>query len=99
MIDHMQVSARGDYAVLLIALVPQSQFQRDNLMLYKTTTLIGGPGEFTFRNVAPGDYKVIAWKRPPLGDPSKNTEFVARYESRGASVSVRAMRPGPCRFS
>ena len=58
-------------------------------MLYKTTTLIGGPGEFTFRDVAPGNYKVIAWKRPPLGDPSKNAEFVTRYESRGASVSVR----------
>lgn len=82
--------ARADHAELLIALVPQSQFQRDNLMLYKTTTLVGGPGEFTFRNVAPGNYKVIAWKRPPVGDPSRNAEFVARYESRGTPVSVKA---------
>jgi hypothetical protein len=89
-LDESTTPARGDLTEPLIALVPQSQFQRGNLTLYKTTTLIGGPGEFTFSNVAPGNYKVIAWKRAPFGDPSRNAEFVARYESRGASVSVRA---------
>jgi hypothetical protein len=72
----------------LIALVPASQYQRESLLFYKTTTLSGNSREFTFRDVAPGNYKVIAWKNPPPGDPGKNAEFVARYESRGVSVSV-----------
>jgi hypothetical protein len=87
-LDESTAPAREDNTEPLIALVPQSQFQRDNLTLYKTAKLVGGTGEFTFRDVAPGNYKVIAWGRAPFGDPSRNAEFVARYESRGASVTV-----------
>ena len=89
-LDGSAVTAPGDKAEPVIALVPQAQFQRESLLLYKTTTLTGGPAEFTFRDIAPGNYKVIAWKHAPPGDPSKNPEFVARYEGFGTSVSVKS---------
>jgi hypothetical protein len=40
-------------------------------------------------DVAPGDYKVIAWKHLPPG-AELNPEFVAKYEGLGVSVSVKA---------
>ena len=88
-LDESTDTSRGDYTPPRIVLVPQSLSQRENLLLYKTTTLIGAPGVFTFRDVAPGNYKVIAWKHLPPG-AEFNPEFVGRYEGRGVSVSVKA---------
>jgi hypothetical protein len=62
--------------------------QRHNILLHKTTTLIGPPGSFSFRNVPPGDYKVFAWESVPPLDAEKNPEFVSVYEPFGASVTV-----------
>jgi hypothetical protein len=71
-----------------IVLVPLSLSQRSNVMLYKTTTLIGPPGSFSFRNVPPGEYKVFAWESVPPVDAEKNPDFVSLYEPFGASVTV-----------
>jgi hypothetical protein len=71
-----------------IALVPLSLSQRHNILLYKTTSLSGPPGSFSFRNVPTGDYKVFAWEYVPPVDAEKNPEFVSMYEPFGASVTV-----------
>jgi hypothetical protein len=71
-----------------IALVPLSLPQRGNVLLHKTTTLIGPPGSFSFRDVPPGEYKVFAWENAPELDAEKNAEFVSAYEPFGASVTV-----------
>jgi hypothetical protein len=64
-------------------LVPAS---RNRLDLYRTTTS-DQDGRFTFANVAPGDYKILAWEDVPRGaytDPA----FLKNYEERGRAITV-----------
>ena len=82
--DNMEPT--GEYIPPRMLLVPVFQF-RQNLMLYQTSTLIGAPGAFSFRNVPPGDYKVFAWKRFPIG-AEQNSTFIERYEQYGVAVTV-----------
>jgi len=52
-----------------------------------TTSLTDKTGHFTFRDVPPGDYTLIAWEdvaKESLGDP----EFLQQYEDRGEAVHV-----------
>jgi hypothetical protein len=54
--------------------------------LYRTATS-DQQGRFTFSNVAPGDYKVLAWEDVPRGaytDPA----FLKNYEDRGRSITI-----------
>lgn len=76
----------GEYVAPRMLLVPTFTL-RQNLMLYQTSTLIGAPGAFSFHDVPPGDYKVFAWKRFPLG-AEQNPTFIERYEQYGVAVTV-----------
>jgi len=69
-------------------LVPSSP-RRDNPLLYKEVST-DDSGRFSFRGVAPGEYKVFAWTAPPRGQAYRSEEFLADYDSRGISVSVTA---------
>jgi hypothetical protein len=80
------VEPTGEYIAPRMLLVPAWP-RRQNPLLYKTSTLIGAPGAFSFRDVPPGDYKVFAWKRFPLG-AEQNSTFISRYEQYGAAVTV-----------
>ena len=82
------VEPTGEYIQPRILLVPVWP-RRQNPLLYQTSTLIGAPGAFSFRNVPPGDYKVFAWKRFPFG-AEQNSAFIGRYEQYGVPVTVLA---------
>jgi hypothetical protein len=86
MLEDDNVQPRGEYIAPRMLLVPAWP-RRQNPLLYKTSTLIGAPGAFSFRNVPPGDYKVFAWKRFPLG-AEQNSTFIGRYEQYGVTVTV-----------
>jgi len=71
-----------------IALVPEAP-RRQNLLLYKNATTLGGTGSFTFNGVAPGAYKLFAFESIPQG-AEQNEEFMRPFESRGVNVTVSA---------
>jgi hypothetical protein len=70
-----------------IVLIPNAP-RRQNAMLYRSAA--PAPGAFTIRDVAPGEYKIFAWKYLPPGDPEFNADFVAQYEDLGVPLTVRA---------
>jgi hypothetical protein len=74
-----------EHKFIRVALVPA---RRKNFALYQTATL-SPDGSFSFSYVAPGLYKVFAWKNLPNG-AEKSEDFIARYEAFGTSVSTAA---------
>jgi hypothetical protein len=60
--------------------------RRDNRALYHVVTS-DPAGRFTMRSVAPGNYKLFAWKEVANG-AYYNAGFLARYEQRGRPVTV-----------
>jgi hypothetical protein len=74
-----------------VVLVP-SMALRQNLQLYKRATS-NANGEFSFRGIAPGEYKLFAWPSPPPGQAEENAQYLAPFESRGTTVNV--MTGGP----
>jgi hypothetical protein len=71
-----------------VALVPSAP-RRQTMQLYKEV-LTDASGQFNFRGVAPGEYKVFAWPAIPRAQAYKNEEFLSRYEFRAAPVTVSA---------
>jgi hypothetical protein len=64
-------------------LVPSERNRQD---LYRTATS-DQDGRFTFANVPPGDYKILAWEDVPRGaytDPA----FLKNYEERGRAITI-----------
>jgi hypothetical protein len=78
---------QGMPASARVILVPQVA-RRGNSMLYKGTTSTTR-GEFNITGIAPGDYKIFAWATNPAG-AEENSEFIAKYESRGRPLSISA---------
>jgi protocatechuate 3,4-dioxygenase beta subunit len=70
-----------------ILLRPATQPQ--HLLLYKRVTT-AGPGRFTISGIAPGDYILYAFPSIPAGAAEWNAEFMAKYESQGRRISLRA---------
>jgi hypothetical protein len=71
----------------LVALVPGSDRRREDSLFKETTA--GSDGEFTFRGIAPGAYKLFAWddiESRAYEDP----DFLRDYEDKGASVTIEA---------
>jgi len=69
-------------------LIPASP-RRGTMQLYKEVQT-DASGQFRFRGVAPGEYKVFVWSIMPRGRAYMNEGFLAPYESRGVSVRVSA---------
>jgi uncharacterized protein (DUF2141 family) len=70
-----------------VVLIPQEKDRRDVFSLYKITTT-DQSGNFSFKNLTPGDYKVFAWEDIEPGaytDP----EFVKPVESRGEAINIK----------
>jgi hypothetical protein len=73
-------------AAMMVVLVPQEKERRDREAFYRTTTS-DLAGQFTFKGVVPGEYRVYAWEDAEYGawmDP----DFMKPLESRGEAVSV-----------
>lgn len=45
-------------------------------------------GRFTISNVAPGDYKIFAWRQVQV-TAWMNAAFISRYEAQGRNVTVK----------
>jgi hypothetical protein len=71
------------FASAITVLIPSV---RNRLDLYKTANS-DQAGNVNFTNVAPGDYKVIAWEDVPQG-AYLNADFVQPFEDRAQSVHV-----------
>jgi hypothetical protein len=71
---------------VMVVLVPQEKERRDRETFYRSTTS-DLSGQFTFKGVVPGEYRVYAWEEAEYGswmDP----DFLKPVESRGEAVSV-----------
>jgi hypothetical protein len=74
-----------------VTLIPATAARRGIPVFYKRTE-VDSRGQFTFRGVAPGDYKIFAWSALPPGQPEENPQFLAPYEARGSTVTAAAGR-------
>jgi protocatechuate 3,4-dioxygenase beta subunit len=73
-------------AMMTVVLVPQEKERRDRQEFYQTANT-DFSGQFTFKSVTPGEYRVYAWEEADYGawmDP----DFLQPLESRGEAVSV-----------
>jgi hypothetical protein len=85
-------TASGEPAMRASVVLVPSMALRQNLQLYKRATS-NANGEFSFRGIAPGEYKLFAWPSPPPGQAEENAQYLAPFESRGTTVNV--MTGGP----
>jgi hypothetical protein len=69
-----------------VALVPPAN-RRQNAALYRTARS-EADGRFKLTGVAPGDFKVFAWKNVPA-TAWQNAQFLSRYEAQGRNVNVK----------
>ena len=73
-------------AMMTVVLVPQEKERRDRQEFYQTANT-DFSGQFTFKSVTPGEYRVYAWEEAEYGvwmDP----DFMKPLESQGEAVSV-----------
>jgi hypothetical protein len=80
----MDVQHRG-VADAVVALIPEESLRSNNL-LYKNINS-SPDGSFTLKGIAPGRYKLFAW-RDLIGGAEQNSEFLKAYESMGVSVVI-----------
>ena len=81
-------AASAPLARSAVTLIP-AVAHRGNSQLYKRATTDAN-GQFTFRGVVPGEYKVFAWSAAPPGQAEENAQFISNYEGRGVAASIPA---------
>ncbi len=84
-IEGIVTSEQQGFDSALVVLVPEPH-HRGQARLYKTTTT-DQYGHFTLRGIAPGDYKLFAWKDIEAG-AYYDADFLRPYEERGETVRV-----------
>jgi hypothetical protein len=70
-----------------VVLIPQEKERREVFTFYKTITT-DQSGNFSFKSLTPGDYKVFAWEDLEPGafmDP----EFIRPVDSKGEAVNIK----------
>jgi hypothetical protein len=80
-------SANTPMAGAAVVLIPQEKDRKEQQTYYKMVTSDQN-GAFTFKDVAPGDYKVFAWEDVEMGaymDP----DFMKPVENKGESLTLR----------
>jgi hypothetical protein len=87
----VQDSAQQPVRAAGVVLVPDG-VRRGNSLLYKRVSA-DSAGHFTMRGVAPGAYKLFAWKTLPEGSGEESAEFIAPFEARGVAVNVQTAAP------
>jgi protocatechuate 3,4-dioxygenase beta subunit len=73
--------------MMMVVMVPQEKERRDRESFYRTSTT-DLSGQFTFKSVPPGEYRVYSWEEVDYGawmDP----DFLKPLESRGEPVSLQ----------
>jgi protocatechuate 3,4-dioxygenase beta subunit len=74
-------------SMMMVVMVPQEKERRDREPFYRTATT-DASGQFTFKSVPPGEYRVYSWEEVDYGawmDP----DFLKPLESRGEPVSLQ----------
>jgi len=84
------VQGRVSGAGATVVLVPEAA-RRNERALYKVAQP-GASGVFNFQKVAPGDYRVFAW-REENGGPWLDPEYLRLYEDRATPVRVESGKP------
>ena len=74
---------RENAGAAIVVLVPDARHRKD---LYLAVTA-SGTGRFQFQGIAPGTYKLFAWKEAPLG-AWYDQDFLHDYENRGTPLRV-----------
>jgi hypothetical protein len=69
-----------------VVLVPPPE-RREDRVLYRTATA-DAAGKFTIRSVAPGNFKLFAWRQAVPGGAYFNAMFMSKYENLGRSINV-----------
>jgi hypothetical protein len=72
---------------ITVVLAPE-QLRRDKYYLFRSATA-DQDGQFTIRGIAPGSYKLFAWRGAPKGI-ERAAGFLQKYESLGTSVQVQS---------
>jgi hypothetical protein len=71
----------------MVVLIPQEKERRDREAFYQTATS-DLSGQFTFKGVVPGEYRVYAWEEEVEYGAWLDPDFMKPLESRGEAVSV-----------
>src|SRR6185436_7323454 len=79
--DGVNTPAQG----AVVALVPDEK-RFPNRALF-ATAVSDSSGQFSFRGVAPGDYRLFAWESTPP-NAYQNALFIRKYESKAHIVHV-----------
>jgi hypothetical protein len=87
------ISESKTVAAANVALVPATR--RDNLSLYRATTS-DAEGRFLIEGIAPGDYKLFAWRRW-LPAPGRILHFLQGTSSMASLCASRRMLPATFR--
>jgi hypothetical protein len=69
----------------VVALVPESK-RFENRALFATAAS-DASGQFVFRGVAPGDYRLFAWESTPP-NAYQNVNFIKKYEGKAQVVHI-----------
>jgi hypothetical protein len=79
---------QGQPSTASVVLIP-SPPRRQNSILYRRVIANADTGQFTLNGVAPGEYRLFAWQKPPAG-AEENEEFLSKYQNRGQAATVTA---------
>ncbi len=86
-VNGVVVDAKGNpYPGALTALVPDES-RRGRLDLYSAIPT-DQSGRFSFDNVAPGNYRILAWEEIPTG-AYQDADYIRRFEARAKTVVVQ----------
>jgi hypothetical protein len=72
----------------IVALVPREKERAGQASYYRDMT-VGADGQFHFKSMPPGEYKLFAWEDVETGawlDP----DFIKPLDDKGKSVTIRA---------
>jgi hypothetical protein len=72
---------------MMVVLVPQEKERRGREAFYRTATS-DLSGQFTFKSVVPGEYRVYVWEEEVEYGAWMDPDFMKPLESRGEAVSV-----------
>jgi len=81
----VQNADKNGIAYTTVVLVPQ--VSRRGVAGFYKTAITDDAGHFTFRGIAPGDYKLFAWENIP-SRAWRDPEFMVPFEELGSSVHV-----------
>jgi len=83
----VQTESGDAAAAAIITVSPREEFADRSDLFYRLNS--NQDGSFNYQDVAPGEYKVLAWESGDLDEEMlQSPEFLKRFESRAVSVTI-----------